>query len=287
MIALGAFVAGAACSALLWRLLGDEWRSSPTLQRENYRGHALPVAAGAIVVLAVALAASAYWTVARSGGITAAESARGATVLPAALAALGFGFIGLLDDLVGTTATKGFRGHLGALASGRVTTGLVKLVAGGVLAVLLALDEGGLVELIRGALLVALAANLANLFDRAPGRVVKVALLGAVVIAVAGAPGWVLTGPMLVLGAGAGMLVPDLRERCMLGDTGANVLGAALGYGLALALGATAQWIAVVVLLALNGASERVSFSRIIDATPPLRWLDRLGARPERRMSGP
>jgi len=90
---------------------------------------------------------------------------------------------------------------------------------------------------------------------------------------------------MLVLGAGAGMLVPDLREECMLGDTGANVLGAALGFGLALSLNRTGEWIAVAVLLAMNLASEKVSFTKVIDATPPLRWIDRLGSLPERRAS--
>ena len=34
----------------------------------------------------------------------------------------------------------------------------------------------------------------------------------------------------------------------------------------------------VVVLAALNLASEAVSFSDVIGRTPPLRWLDRLGA---------
>jgi hypothetical protein len=109
---------------------------------------------------------------------------------------------------------------------------------------------------LRGGALIAATANLANLFDRAPGRMVKVCLLGAVVVAACGAPGWHLSGPMLVLGAGAGMLAPDLREVCMLGDTGANVLGAAV-VGLVVALGATGQWLALVIVVALNSASER------------------------------
>jgi hypothetical protein len=35
----------------------------------------------------------------------------------------------------------------------------------------------------------------------------------------------------------------------------------------------------MLVLLAVNVAAELVSFSRIIDAVPPLRWFDRLGSR--------
>jgi len=238
-----------------------------------------------MVVLAAVLVGGAYTVVVRWNGISQREAVRGATV--AWIGSLGFGFIGLLDDLAGATATKGFAGHLRALRHGTVTTGLVKLVLGGVVGLLAApvSGSGGFVEMLRGGLLIALGANLANLFDRAPGRVVKFGMLGAVVIAVAGAPGWWLTGPMLVLGAGAGMLVPDLREECMLGDTGANVLGAALGFGLALSLNRTGEWIAVAVLLAMNLASEKVSFTKVIDATPPLRWIDRLGSLPERRAS--
>jgi hypothetical protein len=279
VIAVAAFVVGGVASALLWAALSAQFAEAPQVRRANYRGAELPVAAGVVIVLAVVLVAAVYEAAVRAGGTSADELARGATVL--AGGTVGFGLIGLLDDLVGGAATKGFRGHLGALARGRVTTGLVKLVWGVLFGFLAA--PGDLGGSLRAGVLIAATANLANLFDRAPGRVVKVSLLGAVVVAVCGAPGWHLTGPMLVLGAGAGMLVPDLRETCMLGDTGANVLGAAVGFGLVVALGDTGQWVALAVVVALNLVSERVSFTRVIDATPPLRWLDRLGARPERR----
>ena len=280
MIAVAAFVAGALVAGLLWRALEPQFAEAPQLRRANYRGAELPVGAGIVIVLAVVLVGAVYAVWQRAGGTTSDEVLRGATILGGGT--VGFGLIGLLDDLVGGAATKGFAGHLGALAHGRVTTGLVKLVWGvlfGFVAV-----PGDLGASLRGGVLIAATANLANLFDRAPGRVVKVSLLGAAVVALCGAPGWHLTGPMLVLGAGAGMLVPDLREACMLGDTGANVLGAAVGFGLVVALGDTGQWIALAVIVALNLVSERVSFTRVIDATPPLRWFDRLGARPERRV---
>jgi hypothetical protein len=43
---------------------------------------------------------------------------------------------------------------------------------------------------------------------------------------------------------------------------------------------------ALILLVGANVAAEVVSFSSIIDRVPPLRWLDRLGQRPERR-NGP
>lgn len=279
MIAAFAFGAGVVAGAALWWAMRRQLSAAEVLRRQNYRGHELPVAAGVVIVLAVVAVSAAYLAWERFGGISPDEAGRSVAVLGGGV--LGYGFIGLLDDLIGAPATKGFRGHLTALARGELTTGMVKLVWG-VLVGFIAV-AGPLGGALRAGLLIAATANLANLFDRAPGRVVKVSLLGAVIVACYGAPGWALCAPMLTLGAGAGLLVPDLRERCMLGDTGANVLGAAVGYGLVVSLGPTGEWVALGIVVALNAASEFVSFTRVIDGVAPLRWVDRLGTLPARR----
>ncbi len=280
MIALGAFAAGAASTALLWQGLRGPFARTEALQRTNYRGHRLPVAAGLAVALGVVVVQVLYALVERFGGVDGVEAGRGATVLGGAT--VGFALIGLFDDLAGDTTVKGFAGHLGALRHGQVTSGLVKLVWGvlfGVLAV-----QGGVLDSVRGGLLIAATANVANLFDRAPGRVVKVSLVGGAVALAFGGLGWALTGPLVVLGAGAAMLWPDLRERCMLGDTGANIVGAAVGWAFVVALGAAGEWVVLAVMVLLNLASERISFTRVIDAVAPLRWADRLGTLAERRV---
>jgi hypothetical protein len=66
----------------------------------------------------------------------------------------------------------------------------------------------------------------------------------------------------------------------MLGDTGANCLGALVG--VALVADAPPRRLAAVfaALTAATVASEAVSFSRLIDATPPLHWLDQVGRLP-------
>ncbi|HLM28514.1 MAG TPA: hypothetical protein VK360_01225, partial [Acidimicrobiales bacterium] len=89
-----------------------------------------------------------------------------------------------------------------------------------------------------------------------------------------------LAGAALAVGAGAGLLTADLGERLMLGDSGANVLGAALGLGVVLACSPGVRTGVLVAVAALNLASERVSFSRVIDAAPPLRAADRWGRQP-------
>ena len=65
----------------------------------------------------------------------------------------------------------------------------------------------------------------------------------------------------------------------MLGDAGANAGGVLAGWLLVVALVAWWWALAAYVLfaLALNIASERISFSAVISRTPMLRWLDGLG----------
>jgi hypothetical protein len=201
----------------------------------------------------------------------------------AVLAVLGFGLLGLLDDLGGVGQSGGFRGHLRSLAHGQLTTGGLKLFGGAALAIVVvaAGTEGRSTgRLIADAALVALSANLANLFDRAPGRVLKGGGIVFAVLAVATGAGPELAGAAIAVGAALGLLVPDLRERCMLGDAGANPLGAALGVGVVVSCNPTTRLVVLAAVAALNLLSEAVSFSRVIDRVPPLRFLDRLGREP-------
>ena len=80
-----------------------------------------------------------------------------------------------------------------------------------------------------------------------------------------------------VMGAALGLLPEDLGERLMLGDAGANALGAALGLAAVLALGPGTRLAVTAALLALNVAADLTSFSRLIRGTPALDRLDRLG----------
>lgn len=197
-------------------------------------------------------------------------------------ATLGFGFLGLIDDLVAEGETRGFKGHVRALVKGELTTGGIKLFGGGVLALVLVgtslADSPG--RLLVDAAIIALGANLGNLLDRAPGRVIKVSLVVYLPLAIAIGATWWGTALAPVLGAALALLVADQREELMLGDTGANVLGGVLALGAVFTLGDPARLVLLVVLVALNLASEVVSFSKVIDAVGPLRWFDRLGRIP-------
>jgi glycosyl transferase family 2 len=168
----------------------------------------------------------------------------------AAIAALG-----LADD-IWSGEERGFRAHI---ASGR-TTGVLKLVG---------IPLVGLVATRRvsGALLVGLAANLLNQLDTRPGRALKAYLLAAVVVR---AP----------LGSAVLLAPYDLRENVMLGDAGSNALGAMLGLSSVSRLTGKSRWLAIGALAGLTLLGERRSLGKLIERTPGLRTLDRLGREP-------
>jgi UDP-N-acetylmuramyl pentapeptide phosphotransferase/UDP-N-acetylglucosamine-1-phosphate transferase len=263
---------------LVWLLLRPVF-SGDVFRRENYRGHGLPTAVGLVLAVAVlGIEAARVVAAAALGDGSRVDGPRlGVLVL-----AVGLSLLGLVDDLAGDGDSRGFRGHLRSLAAGRLTTGGLKLLGGGavaLVAVAAVRGDGGLGYLLTDAALVALAANLGNLFDRAPGRTIKAGVLSFIVLAAATA-GAAELAPMAVLVGGAlGMLLDDLHERVMLGDTGANLLGGVVGLAV-VTTGSPVTRLAVLAGIAiLNGISEWISFSRVIDGFPPLRLLDRAGRR--------
>ncbi|MBA2273913.1 MAG: hypothetical protein H0W21_08445 [Actinobacteria bacterium] len=241
--------------------------------RTNVNGRRVPVVLGGPLALGamagmalVAMAGAVGWGPAIAGPVTA-----GTSILIVALS-----LAGSLDDRRGDEPDRGFRGHLRAAWAGRVTGGLVKLVTGGLAGLAAgALVSSGVMVLVVGAA-VALGANLLNLTDRAPGRAGKVWLLGTVPLLIWGDPVWAVAAAPLA-GALIGCLGADLRERAMLGDAGANPLGAVMGLGLGASLSTPGLLLAVALLLAGNLASEKWSFSSAIDRTRWLRAVDRLG----------
>jgi UDP-N-acetylmuramyl pentapeptide phosphotransferase/UDP-N-acetylglucosamine-1-phosphate transferase len=256
--------------------------AATNLSRINYRQRT--VVAGLGVALAVGLLAwagpLALFTelAARSDWLPRSGIGLDGAAIAAMLAGIAFALLGLLDDLVQDQGHRGFRGHLLALARGRITGGGVKLLGGALVALVAALlavdgDRPWYLMLV-GAVVIASSANLANLLDLRPGRCTKVFLplwlVGCLLDPTAGA--WSAG----LAGAAAGTFPLDLGERGMLGDAGANALGGVVG--VLLVTGPPwLLWALAVVLLALQAASERVSFSRVIDGNRWLRAVDRLG----------
>ena len=268
--AFGAAFATAGTGWLLWQRppLGRQaWA------RTNHRGEAVTLLAGPAVAVGATVAA------ALAPGLP--TRVRLAVVVAGSVS----GALGGYDDLAGTGRDRGFRGHLGALRRGEVSTGALKvmgigaagLVAGGLV------RDGALERILAGGV-VAGTANLVNLLDLRPGRALKAvaALAAAEIRAGRRGPGTRAGAGVLasaVLGAAAVALPADLGERAMLGDAGANALGALVGLAAARRCSRRGLALRLGVLVSLTAASERVSFTAVIGATPGLRELDALGRR--------
>jgi len=271
----------AAVAAAAARLSYPMLRARPpggaaTWTRTNHRGEPVTLLEGPAVAI---------------GGVAGALATGGSgrARLAAAIAGAGAAAFGGYDDLAGNGGNKGFRGHLGALRAGELTTGAVKLAgigAVGVAAAIIAADPAdgklgrrtvtaALADTVINAGLIAGGANLLNLFDLRPGRAVKVALIAGGLLSSAGMDA--IAAPVA---AAAAMLPEDLGERAMLGDAGANALGAMLGAAAATSLPRPARLAALGVVTGLTAASEVVSFTKVIERTPALRRLDMLGRRP-------
>jgi len=283
MILVLALLVGYLAGRLAWLLLRPTFRLA-VFARRNYRDAPVATATGLVVAAAVLLV-EAGRTLAEAAGVGDDRAGPGPVRAATVVAVLGLCLLGLADDLAGAGESRGFRGHLAALVRGRLTTGGLKLTGGAAVCVLAAgaLGPASLGWLLVDAAVVALAANLGNLLDRAPGRTTKVggaAFLG-LAVAVGGDPA--LSAAAVVVGASLALLLEDLRERIMLGDAGANVVGGALGLGLVATTAPGVRAWVLAGLVVLNLASEAVSFSRVIDRIPPLRALDRAGSTPARR----
>lgn len=255
-------LAGAA--ALAARPAGAPWA------RTNYAGRPVTLLGGP----ALAAAATASAVLGAPPGTAAA----------AALVGIVSGVVGGYDDLAGArpeqARDKGFAGHLRALRAGRVSAGAVKVAGIGAAAAAAALltrrPGTGFADAVVTTGLVAGTANLLNLLDLRPGRAGKAAALLAAAT-LRGPGGGLSAGP---LGAALAVLPADLGERVMLGDCGANAVGALLGLRLAALPSRRSRTALLGGVVALTLASEKVSFTRVIEATPGLRELDRLGRLP-------
>ena len=297
-----------ACAGLGYVLRRKHIKASQW-ERTNFHGVTVSLRGG--VAMAGASVASA--------AVASALSDQPRAALGGAVAALGGGVAGYIDDVDqgahdGGKVAKGLKGHLGALAHGQVTTGVIKIAGIGASALAASALVGSKATSVSGkaadlalnTVLIAGTADLANLLDLRPGRALKATVLVATPLSyfscaaaktpasgASGAPSAKPVSPASTSGASAQRLlasglnaaaitalVEDLQETTMLGDTGANAAGALLGTSLAANDSRKLRLGAALGVVGLILASEKVSFSKVIAANPALNWLDQLWRRP-------
>lgn len=256
----------------LKNLLNEE-----SLVKENYSRRKIPTLGGIVPLTALlvgALLIRLYPDVSEKYTPTSALI----------IIALGFALIGLLDDLVGDKSSQGFKGHIKSLFKGNLTTGALKMFGGPIIALAALsplISQNGYIRVFVDAAAISLCANFFNLLDLSPGRSSKVLSL-VVAVAIFIEPenkfAWLVLAIVLV------SLSLDLQEKYMLGDIGSNFLGAITALSLVIALDSfMGSVIILIVSLALNLISEKVSYSKVILKIKPLLFLDELGQSKERK----
>lgn len=239
--------------------------------RTNHRGEPITLMEGPAVAVGAATGALV------AGHTIAAGRCAGA------IAALGAGAFGLYDDLEEDTTvrSKGLKGHLGALAKGQLTTGGLKVIGIGATALIAATlsaqtrQKAKLADVVLDTVVIAGSANLVNLLDLRPGRALKVTSVAGAASALAGSP----SGAAIV-GSAVAAFPEDLAEQGMLGDSGANALGALAGTSFVQIAPRGVRLAGAAAIVGLTLASEKVSFSKVIAGNKYLNAVDMLGRRP-------
>lgn len=248
---------------LLGSLLASQLLPRPELwRRQNYHGRDVSLSGG----------------VAAAAAVTLGSAAGGFNGIPVALTAGTAGYFGYKDDTdAHAGSAKGFSGHIAALKKGEFDTGMQKVLGIG----LSALGSAAICDARRrqwrmipvDTVVIAGMANLINLMDLRPGRALKATIL-------AGIPFAVSAPVRTAIASAIGALPTDLHEETMLGDTGANALGAALGAGIVQSSPTPIRVAIAIGIIGLTAASEKVSFTRVIESNQVLSSIDNWGREP-------
>lgn len=236
--------------------------------RQNFRGEDIPSGLGIIMVLSYFLLTLPMILIREEDTLL---------IIFKLLAISGASLAGLIDDFLGD-GSRGFYGHFARLfKKGEITSGLIKVAAGGILGLLIGILAGGpLYTFPLNALLFPLTVNTFNLLDVRPGRSLKLYILISVLLFL-----WIEEGLLFliapVLGASLILFPFDLKEEGMLGDVGSNLLGASLGFILVFALDYRIKALLVPLLTFLQWKGDRVSLTSLIEKNNLLNYFDNLG----------
>lgn len=237
--------------------------------RPNFRGEEIPIGIGVVFFLSSLLVVTMLFFL--IPGVLVGE----AVVFLLALA--GYTCIGLMDDFWGNGACKGLLGHMKSLFHGYPTTGSLKALAGGVMALFISAVVGPWYLVPLNALILALSVNTINLVDLRPGRAGKCFLLLGIIIMAAYTHRPEIIFTALIAGILLAYLPEDLSVKVMMGDAGSNALGAVIGLNAILVFDIQIKITYLAVLLVLNLIADKFSLTRIISSNRILDYLDRLG----------
>lgn len=236
----------------------------------NYRGKKIP-AIGGMVFIPVQLVTVLLLMLSHTG-----EQYENVSYIALILS---MGFAGVIDDLIGDIKIKGLIKHIRSTLDGTITTGFIKALIGFTVSGIISIEiSGTYIEFILNVLIISLFANTINLLDLRPGRAVKTFIVLSAILLTVYVERLTEAASLLILFLTALIYMDyDLKEICMLGDTGANILGATLGYYSALFVGTVGKLVLLALLILLHAVTERLSITDLINNNSLLSYLDELG----------
>ena len=277
LVAVLAALAGVFAEGLILHYLLPLLQESAAT-RKNYQGWDIPVSAGISFPLALLL----VYTIILLFAPLYEQPVNREIYFLFLMGIFAISLLGFADDMLGQRDTLGFKGHLGALLHGRMTTGGLKAAGGALIALFLALSlSSGLVsgwpDIIVDTLIMALFANMLNLLDLRPGRALKGFFFFFFLLAFMASwkINWILIAPLL--GATLYYVHFDLKALAMMGDSGSNVLGLALGFIAAGSLPLSFKVGALFFLIFMHLITEKYSLTQIIEKVAILRKIDQWG----------
>lgn len=238
--------------------------------RPNYKNELVPLGVGIVFFLATLLVVVIFFAFLPEG----ASNKAFAFLLAFAI----FTCLGLIDDVWGSKTTTGLKGHFfKSFKEGKLTTGAIKALFGVVGAVLLVINTGPWLWVLVNILIIVLTVNTINLFDLRPGRAGKGFLLLAIIFFILSWGQEELIFLAVVGGSLMAYLRTDLKAKAMMGDTGANALGAVLGIVAVWVLAEPVKLIYLGGLIILHIFTEKYSLTQLMAQNRILNFLDHLG----------
>lgn len=247
------------------------------ITRENYKGEKIPTSLGVVFILNTLLIISLFFI------IYPFYTGNMFLIMLFFLPILGF--LGLLDDFVGTKDKKGFRGHFKAFLKFKMTSGFIKAFFGFLISVIVCIfiffkeDGTNWIEIFISAIIIALLTNFFNLLDLRPGRAIKIYFM-LTAITLYFANDWLIDTFEVSAILGGTLLIYsfyDFKGKAMMGDVGSNVLGFVMGVLVVVNFSYLSKIFILGGLILFHILSEFYSLSEAIEKNRFLRFLDKLG----------
>lgn len=236
---------------------------------KNYRGENIPIAMGITFIPVITINFLIVLLFYKEQQLI---------ILTFLLATSMMAFLGIIDDLIGNRRASGFKGHISSFFKGKMTTGFLKALVGGIVSLIISFSySDSNLELLINTLIVALFTNLINLLDLRPGRAIKFYLFFGILFILFGLPEITQIILFCIFGFCIAYLPQDLKAKSMMGDTGSNSLGINLGIICILSFSMKIKFCLLLFLLIIHLISEKYSLSAIIQNNSILNFIDQLG----------